>query len=109
MPKSSPQAKKLYNALIRRNIECEKEKWDNHKHIDISIDRAKIYIEIDGDYHYTSSRQIEADFNREYYSSQDGYRTIHIPNSLIDRKLRHVANAIEQVAMDYINKKPNLK
>lgn len=103
MEKSSRQAKQLYEALKDRKIKCEKEKWDKHKHIDISIDDARIYIEVDGDYHYTSSTQIKKDLVRDYYSAEEGFRTIHVPNRLIDDKLDEVADAIAQITRDCIN------
>ena len=103
MKKSTEHTKKLYEALTKREINCEKQKWDNHKHIDLSIDEARLYIEVDGDQHYTSSTQIKKDIVRDYYSSKDGFRTIHIPNRLINDKLDNVADAIAQVAKDCIN------
>lgn len=103
MKKSSKHAATLYKALIDRKIKCEKEKWDEHKHIDISIDEARIYIEVDGDNHYTDPSQIKRDIVRDYYSINEGFRTIHIPNRLIDDKLNEVADAIAQVARDCIN------
>ncbi|MCK5211121.1 DUF559 domain-containing protein [Candidatus Parcubacteria bacterium] len=103
MKKSTEHTKKLHKALTKRGINCQKQKWDNHKHIDLSVDEARLYIEVDGDQHYTSSRQIKKDIVRDYYSSRDGFRTIHIPNRLIDDKLDNVADAIAQVARDCIN------
>ncbi|OGF37455.1 hypothetical protein A2466_00550 [Candidatus Falkowbacteria bacterium RIFOXYC2_FULL_34_220] len=102
LKKSTEQAMRLCESLIKRGVRCQKEKWDNHKHIDLSIDEARLYIEVDGDYHYTSSRQIKKDIVRDYYSSKEGFRTIHIPNRLIDDKLDNVADAIEQVVKDCI-------
>lgn len=102
MKKSTDYAQDLYEALIHREINCHKEKWDNHKHIDLSIDEARLYIEVDGDQHYTNSRQIKKDIVRDYYSLKDNFRTIHIPNRLIVDKLNQVAEAIAQVARDCI-------
>ena len=102
LKKSTEQAIKLCEALIRRGVYCQKEKWDNHKHIDLSIDEARLYVEVDGDLHYTSSKQIKKDIVRDYYSSKEGFRTIHIHNRLIDDKLDNVADAIAQVARDCI-------
>ena len=107
MKKSTEHTKKLYEAFIKRGINYEKQKWDSHKHIDLSIDEARLYIEVDGDHHYTSSTQIKNDIVRDYYSLKDDFRTIHIPNRLIDDKLENVADAIAQVArdcIDYANK-----
>lgn len=102
MKKSTEHTKKLYEALKERKINCEKQKWDKHKHIDLSIDEARLYIEVDGDHHYTSSEQIRRDIKRDYYSLKDGFKTIHVPNRLIDDKLNNVADAIAQVARDYM-------
>jgi len=44
----SKQARMLHSALIQRGIEADIEKWDEHKHIDISIDSAGLYL-VNGD------------------------------------------------------------
>lgn len=95
----TPQVINLYNALRSRDIKCEMEVWDGHKHVDISITWAMIDIEVDGLYHYTKPEQIRADFNRSYWSiTRDDYDTLHIPNIIIDHHLEEVANAIASVA-----------
>jgi hypothetical protein len=43
----SDHARKLHSALIQRGASVEIEKWDEHKHIDLSIELAGLYIEID--------------------------------------------------------------
>lgn len=94
----TPQANLLYNALIKRGIKCETEKWDGHKHIDIAIPWAKINIEIDGTQHYTDPKQMVADYQRTYYSSRKGFGTIRLPNFIIDQDVEIVADNIAQTA-----------
>lgn len=95
---STPQAKALYDALIKRRIKCELEKWDGHKHIDIAIPWAKLNVEIDGMQHYTDPRQMTADCQRTYYSTQKGFKTIRCPNFVIEKNLDRVADGIASVA-----------
>ena len=94
----SDQARKLHSALIQRGVESEIEKWDQHKHIDISIESAKLYIEIDGDRHYTDAETIMRDLKRDYFSNEEGYDTIHIPNTAVDTRLDEVAQALTEVS-----------
>ena len=96
----SDQARKLHSALLQRRIVCEIEKWDNHKHIDISIESAVLYIEIDGDKHYTDADTIMRDLKRDHFSNEEDYDTLHIPNFIIDTKLNEVADAIAEVVLD---------
>lgn len=99
----SNHARILHSALLQHGIEAEIEKWDTHKHIDLSIESAGLYIEIDGDNHYTDSDTIMRDLKRDYFSNEDGYDTIHIPNSIIETKLNEVATAIAEVARQRAN------
>jgi len=94
----SDQARKLHSALIQRGITVEIEKWDEHKHIDLSIEAAGLYIEIDGDDHYTNAETIQRDLKRDYFSNEDGYDTLHFPNYIIDKDIDAVADAIAEVA-----------
>lgn len=94
----SEQARLLHSALLQLGVDAEIEKWDDHKHIDLSIESAGLYIEIDGDNHYTDSDTIMRDFKRDYFSNEDGYDTIHIPNFIIETKLNEVAKAIAEVS-----------
>lgn len=93
----SDQARKLHSALLQRGVEVEIEKWDEHKHIDISIEEAGLYIEIDGDDHYTDADTIMRDLKRDYFSNEEGYDTIHIPNFIIDEQIDAVADALCEV------------
>ena len=94
----SDQARRLHSALLQHGVEVEIEKWDEHKHIDLSVESACLYIEIDGDNHYTDAATILRDLERDYFSDEAGYDTIHIPNHIIDHKLNEVAEAIAEVA-----------
>ena len=93
----SDHARKLHSALIQRGINVEIEKWDEHKHIDLSVESAGLYIEIDGDDHYTNADTIMRDLKRDYFSNEEGYDTLHIPNYIIDKNIDAVADAFVQV------------
>jgi very-short-patch-repair endonuclease len=96
----TPQQIALFEALKKRGIKCETEVTDGFKCIDISIEPAKIDIEVDGTQHYLKHKQILADFKRSYYSSRDGYNTIHIPNIIIEKYLNQVADALAESAKE---------
>ncbi|MES2288059.1 MAG: DUF559 domain-containing protein [Bacteroidota bacterium] len=96
---STRQALRLANALRDKNIEVITEYWDGHKHIDIFIPSAKLNIEVDGLQHYFRSSQITADFKREYFSTQNGFYTLHIPNFLVKMYLSRVVHAITEVVL----------
>ncbi|MCA9397794.1 DUF559 domain-containing protein [candidate division WWE3 bacterium] len=93
----SDQARKLHSALVQRGIEADIEKWDEHKHIDLSIESAGLYIEIDGDNHYTNADTILRDLKRDYFSNEDGYDTLHFPNHIIESQIDAVADALVEV------------
>lgn len=101
----SDQARQLHSALIQRGVEVEIEKWDDHKHIDLSAEAAGLYIEIDGDAHYTDAETIMRDLKRDYYSSEDGFDTVHIPNSIIDNNIDAVADALAEVIAERVSSK----
>ena len=42
--KSTPQTIALAEALEKRGVEFELEHWDGHKHVDMYIPKAQIYI-----------------------------------------------------------------
>lgn len=87
----------LAEALKRRGVTFELEHWDGHKHVDMYIPMAKIYIEIDGPLHDLRPTQVVSDFNRDYFSSKEGFFTKHITNKEIEEHLEAIANAIEVV------------
>ena len=102
MPNIIPtkQTMSLVHALEEQGLDVKTEYWDGHKHIDIFIPEARMYIEIDGLQHFVNPDQIIADFEREYYSSKDGFYTIHITNQLIEEHLIQIATAITRVARE---------
>lgn len=105
MPKNKPtiQATKLADALKERGINLELEHWDGHKHVDIYIPKALIYIEVDGPLHDIKPKQLVSDFNRDYFSYKEGFFTKHITNEEIEFHLEEIANAILAV----VNKASN--
>jgi very-short-patch-repair endonuclease len=104
MKKSTPQTVFLAQALKQRGIVVELEHWDGHKHVDIFIPKAKIYIEIDGAQHDMRPKQVFADFNRDYFSAKEGFFTKHITNQEIENHLETIANAIAKVVNKSSNK-----
>lgn len=88
------QVEKLYQALLTASVRVTPEYWDGHKHIDLAILEAKLYIEVDGLQHLTDPKQILADFDREHYSDVEGFNTIHISNLVIESHLSDVVKAI---------------
>ena len=99
-PKSAiitPQAVELSEALNYRGIRNEREHDDGHKHVDIYIPEANLYIEIDGKYHLTDPNHLFRDLRRDACSHKDGIDTIRIPNFYVENHLDEVANAIAEV------------
>ncbi len=99
MYKTEPteNARVLNDALNQVGIEAKLEHWDGHKHVDIFIPKGKIYIEIDGPRHYTNALQIVADFQRDKYSTHDGFHTIHIPNEIVEKQAMKIARAMKKI------------
>ena len=100
-PKSAivtTQAVKLSEALRERGINNEREHGDGHKHVDIYIPQANLYLEIDGKYHLTDPDHLFRDLQRDACSHKDGIDTIRIPNFYVENHLDEVANAIAEVA-----------
>jgi very-short-patch-repair endonuclease len=87
----------LNDALNKVGIETVLEHWDGHKHIDIFIPKGNIYIEIDGPQHYTSPRQIVSDFQRDHYSDDAGFHTMHIPNEMVQKHPMKIARAMKKI------------
>jgi very-short-patch-repair endonuclease len=102
--KPSERAIKLCSALKSRlnkhGVECVLEHpTDGHKHVDIRLIEAKIDIEVDGDEHFIDPERFASDVKRRYWSSQEGYVTLHIPNHIIDQKLNDTVEALFQVSL----------
>lgn len=92
------QAKLLLDALIARSVPAVGEHSDGHKHVDVAIIPAKIYIEVDGLHHVTDPDQIERDFKRDHFSDGDDFHTIHVLNIALEHHLDRIADAIAEVA-----------
>ena len=84
-------------AIKKRGIKTDLEYWDKHKHIDLAILSARIFIEVDGIQHLTNAEQIIRDFKRDHYSDGDDFNTIRIPNELLKTHLEEIADAITEV------------
>lgn len=100
--KATSQAKKLFNALQYRKLDCKLEATDGHKSVDIAIDNAKMYIEIDGSHHSTNPMQLKADLERDYHSYNNGYVTKRLTNYQINNNLEGIADALSEVAKERI-------
>jgi very-short-patch-repair endonuclease len=96
MPKKepTPQVRSLVAALEKRGIKAETEHWDGHKHIDIYVPAARLYLEVDGLPHYTDAERFLTDLKRDHYSDDDGFFTKRIPNELVETHLEAIADAI---------------
>ena len=92
--KITPEAKILFDALTKEGVLGELEYWDGHKHVDIYIPSAKLYIEVDGLVHFLRPQQIASDFMRDHYSDDDGFHTFRIPNAVVEENLSGVVKAI---------------
>lgn len=103
-PVPTSQTIRLSNELKKLEIEHRVEYPDGHKHVDIAIPYARIYIEIDGLYHYINAEQIKKDFKRNHFSDGDDFDTIHIPNELIEKHAPEIAKAIAEVVKERIKK-----
>ncbi len=91
-------ARLLKKYLQKLGIKVEEEVDDGYKHIDLSIDRAKLDIEVDGIQHLTEPQQIITDFKRSNYSREDGYETIHVHNVDLKHDVEGIAKAIAKVS-----------
>ncbi|MFH1978330.1 MAG: hypothetical protein ABIJ92_03320 [Candidatus Aenigmatarchaeota archaeon] len=98
MIKPSPEAIKLFEALSSRGITSRLEKVSPI--IDLTIERAKLDIEISDSRHFTDSEQMQKDLERNYWSKREGYEKIHIPRRVIEEHLDKVADSLAKVAKD---------
>lgn len=98
--KPTKEALLLQSELTELGIEAELQHWDGHKHVDLFIKEAKLYIEIDGLNHWLNPKQIESDFNRDHYSDRDGFRTFRIPSFVVLTEAKRLAKSILAVASD---------
>lgn len=98
--KITPESKLLFDKIIKAGVFAELEYWDGHKHVDIHIPSAKLYIEIDGVQHFTNPNQIATDFLRDHYSDDSGYDTFRIPNEIVREELDMVLKAILKIVTE---------
>lgn len=87
----------LNQALNTIGVETILEYDDGHKHVDIFVPDAKLYIEVDGHRHYTSATQITADFKRTEHSVEEGFHTFHVPNEAVEKEVMRIARAIKKI------------
>jgi len=97
-------ARKLAETLRNKGIDTELEYDDGHKSVDIFIPEVNLEIEVDGSQHYTDSMQAFTDLMRTKYSMLKGKETIRIPNTLIYNYLPQIADLIEEIVKDRINR-----
>lgn len=96
----TPESVKLSKALRELEVEHQLEAYDGHKHVDVAIDRARLYIELDGSQHVLTSKQLIADFERDKHSRKDGYDTIRVANTACTNKnIYRLANSIKTLAL----------
>ena len=88
----------LKTYLQKLGVKVEEEVSDGHKHVDLSIDAAKLDIEVDGIHHLTDSQQLIKDIKRSNYSREDGYETIRIHNIDLKHDAGGIAKAIAEVS-----------
>jgi very-short-patch-repair endonuclease len=92
------QTVELSNALNDKGVNHTLEHNDGFKHVDIAIEWAKLYLEIEGSQHLYTPKQMLTDYKRDKYSLKDGFYTIRIPNAIIENDVRSVAECISDLA-----------
>lgn len=92
------EASDLKKAIEKHGVRVLVELHDGHKHIDLTIPRAKLNVEVDGIQHLTNSEQIVADLSRGYYSHKNGFDTMHIPNEMIRLHLEEISGALAEAS-----------
>ena len=95
----TPEAIKLSKALKNLEVQHTLEVYDGYKHVDIAIESAELYIELDGSQHGVSSKKMLADYNRDKHSRKAGYDTIRIPNIWVNQNVDRLANSISKLSM----------
>jgi very-short-patch-repair endonuclease len=94
----TPHALKLSKALNNLRIEHKLEHGDGFKHVDIAIEFARLYVELDGSQHVLSPKQMLADDERDKHSLKAGFITKRIPNNAIEMDVDSVATGIAMLA-----------
>lgn len=96
--KPTKEAYALREALENLGVKVYSELNDGHKHIDLTIPKAKLNLEIDGIQHLINPHQIVADLDRGHFSDKRGYNTMHIPNEMIRTHLLEIATALAEAS-----------
>lgn len=96
---STPQEKKLYEALVKKGVRANLQYPDGHKTVDIAILDSHLYIEVDGINHFINPKQIESDFKRSHFSDGDDFSTFYVTNQIImnDKYFNKVVDALVKV------------
>jgi len=92
------QTIRLSDALNKLDVKHILEYNDGFKHIDIAIEWAKIYLELDGSQHAFSPNQMCADDERDKNSLKQGFVTKRIPNIWIDKDVDKLALSVATLA-----------
>ncbi|MBL7893867.1 MAG: DUF559 domain-containing protein [Bacteroidia bacterium] len=99
----------LYFALKKLGVPAILESSDGHKTIDISVPDAKIHIEVDGKHHVHNSKQALSDLKRTFHSLREGFFTLRIPNSLIEKNLEEAAKLVTDCLIENRDKNKSNK
>lgn len=70
------------------------EYWDGHKHVDMCVREARLFIEVDGPQHKKNYNQINSDLERDYWSRKQKYETLRFTNQEVRYKLNEVVQEI---------------
>jgi len=94
----TPQALKLSKALNEIGVNHKLEYDDGFKHVDIAIEWAKIFLELDGSQHAFNPKQMCSDDERDKYSLKAGFVTKRIPNVWVDKDVERLALSVATLA-----------
>lgn len=92
------EAADLKNEIEKHGVRVLVELHDGHKHIDLTIPKAKLNVEVDGIQHLINPDQIVADLSRGYYSHKNGFDTMHIPNEMVRLHLNEISQALAEAS-----------
>ena len=94
--KATPLALSLFIELKKRGVSAQLEKWNGDQTVDISIEEAKVNIEVDSGQHNFSADQAMRHLLGTLLAFKRGYLTLRIPNSLVKYNLQHTADLITE-------------
>lgn len=98
--KTTPLALSLFIELKKRGVPAQLEKWNGEKTFDISIEHAKVNIEVDAGQQSFSADQSMRSLLGTLLAFKKGYLTLRIPNSLVKYNLQHTADLITEFLME---------